>query len=336
MTYTELLPAADATPANPLWHKLRAAGIGSSEIAAVLGISPWDSPFSLYWQKVNGWSTPDNPEMAAGRRAEQVVADWYLEVADPLENTVLERAGLYASDARPWQLATPDRLIYSQCDACDGNGFEPDGLICGHCKGSLVDGPLLGLLECKYVIGGWDGWGETGTDEVPVHYRAQALWQADVLDASEVFIAAWHGADLRVFRIHRDERDLHVMRTAGERFMHRLAVGDIPDVDGHNETIRALKTLHPSIEDRKEEVTQVTADGYRRARALKARTAATADLWEARLRAEMGNARRAVSPEGVFVASRSIYELGGEDYELHALDGVAPLVDKLNPARSKK
>ena len=51
------------------------------------------------------------------------------------------------------------------------------------------------------------------------------------------------------------------------------------------------------------------------------RSAAVADLWEARLRAEMGNARRAVCGDR-FVASRSIYELGGEDYDLHALDGI--------------
>jgi hypothetical protein len=213
-------------------------------------------------------------------------------------------------------MATPDRLL---CDRDDL--WEP--------------GAMVGALECKYVIGGWDGWGESGTDEIPVHYRAQALWQADVLEVPEVFVAAWHGADLRVFRIRRDERDVRVMRAAGERFMHRLAVGDAPNVDEHTATLRALKALHPDLDDREQEVSAATADGYRRARALKARTAAAADLWEARLRVEMGNARRAAAG-GRFVASRSIYELGGEDYDLHALDGISPVVDRLNPARSKK
>jgi hypothetical protein len=214
-------------------------------------------------------------------------------------------------------MATPDRLL---CDRDDL--WEP--------------GAMVGALECKYVIGSWDRWGQDGTDTVPVHYRAQALWQADVLGLWAVHIAAWHGAELRIYRICRDERDLRVMRAAGERFMHRLAVGDVPDVDEHTATLRTLKALHPSLDDRTQQVSQATADGYRRSRALKTRTAAAADLWEARLRVEMGDARRAESPEGLFVASRSIYELGGEDYELHALDGVSPLVDKLNAARSKK
>src|SRR5690242_18272977 len=113
MTAVELLPPHEAKPSNPEWLKLRRAGISASEIAAVVGLSPWQSPFSLYWTKVEGWETESNAEMSAGTRAEPVIADWFADECDPLENLVVCPAGLYASAERPWALATPDRLL---CD----------------------------------------------------------------------------------------------------------------------------------------------------------------------------------------------------------------------------
>jgi putative phage-type endonuclease len=322
VTAVELLPPAEATPDNPQWHKLRRAGVTASEIAAVLGISPWESPFSLYWHKEEGWEVESNPEMNAGHRAEPVIADWFADECDPLENLVICRAGLYAHPDRPWQLATPDRLL---CDPQMHDDPFPGEL---DWTWPHPNENIWTLLECKYLIGGWDGWGEPGTDDVPVHYRAQCLWQLDVLGVDEVYLAAWHGAEFRTYVVRRDEKDLRVMRTAGAAFMDRLAAGDPPPLDGHTATVRTLKALHPSIEDREQEISPATAEGYRRARALKARASAMADVFEARLRAEMGPARRAVS-DGRFLASRSIYERAG--YTV----GVAT-IDKLNPARSKK
>ena len=335
MTYTQLLAAAQARPENPEWHRLRSEGVTASEIAAVMGISPWNSPFSLYWQKANGWSEPENPEMAAGRRAEPVIADWYLEVADPLDVLKMERAGLYASVERPYQIATPDRLLYSQCDECDGSGYcwikryGYQQTACEDCIGTGVAGPVLAPLECKYVIGSWDGWGPSGSDIIPVHYRAQALWQADVMDVDETQVAAWHGAELRVYRIGRDDGDLAVMRAEAELFLNRLAAGEVPPLDGHEATLRTLKALHPDLEDREQTISPATAEGYRRARALKQRAEKMCDRFEVRLRAEMGAAARAVDAAGRKVASRSLFTVA--ESVRAAYD-----VDRLNPARSPK
>src|SRR5262245_52949583 len=59
------------------WLEARRKGIGASEIAAVLGISPWESPFSLYWRKVNGWDYEPSSEMEWGTRLEPVIAEKY-------------------------------------------------------------------------------------------------------------------------------------------------------------------------------------------------------------------------------------------------------------------
>ncbi|MDG4792204.1 YqaJ viral recombinase family protein, partial [Micromonospora sp. WMMD1102] len=117
MTAVELLPAAEATPDNPRWHELRRAGVTASEVAALVGISPWDSAFSLYHRKANGWEVEDNEDLSNGRRCEPVIAEWW---ADTHPDAVVCPAGLYASQARPWQLATPDRLVHMACPCCDG------------------------------------------------------------------------------------------------------------------------------------------------------------------------------------------------------------------------
>lgn len=330
MSYTELLPPSEAVPSNPEWHKLRAGGVSASEIAAVLGLSPWESPFSLYWSKVNGWDQDDNDQMRAGRYAEDAIADWYADVCDPHENLRVLRAGLYASVERPWQLATPDRLIHMVCAECDGLGDYGNPFnLCNQCHGSGIElgAAPTALLECKYVIGGWDGWGEASTDDVPVYYRAQCLWQLDVMGVDEVHLAAWHGADFRVYIIRRDEKDLRVMRTAAERFLKRIADQDPPDVDQHTATIRTLKQLHPGLDDREQEIASTTAEGYRRARALKRHAEDLCNRFEARVRAEMGDARQAVSG-GRKVASRSIFDVAETVRQGYT-------VDRLNPSRSK-
>jgi putative phage-type endonuclease len=327
-----VLPAGAS---EDVWLAERRKGIGASEIAAVLGISPWDSPFSLHWRKREGWEAEVNDEMRVGTLVEPVVAEWWAAECDPLENLTVTPAGLYASADRPWQLATPDRLVYPVCPDCDGVGLAGDldhGL--GPCTCSPVGcGPLAAVLECKWTAT-WDGWGEPGTDEIPVYYRTQVLQQCDVMDVHDWYLAVLGPGGFRAYRGRRDERDLVLMRAAGERFMDRLVAGDAPDVDGHAATIRVLKQLHPSIEDVDVDVPVELAEGYRRARALRSRADKLVDRYEARIRSALGGGRRAVCA-GRLVASRSIYEQTGDGAELLALDGEWPTVDRLNPGRAK-
>jgi len=322
MSAVELLAPGEAGPDNPAWHKLRRDGVTASEIAAVLGISPWDSPFSLYWQKVNGWATDDNDLMSTGRRVEPVVADWWAETVGG-DVMYARPAGLYAHPERSWQLATPDRLVWQ---------FIRPGV-----------GRLISVLECKWT-GSWDGWGDAGTDDIPVYYRAQVLWQIDVLGVNEGHLAVLGPGGFRAYGpIRRDEQDLTVMREAARRFLDRLAASDAPDVDEHSATLATLKRLHPDLVDAEAEISPATAAGYRRARALKSAAERLCARFEARLRAEMG-ANRVAMHDGSKVASRSIYDtdridskrLREEQPDIAAAYTNTSTTDRLTPARSKK
>jgi hypothetical protein len=81
MTAVELLPPAEAVHGNERWYELRRAGVTASEIAALMGISPYESPFNLYWSKVNDWRWDGNEYTSAGRHLEDAIADWWMATA---------------------------------------------------------------------------------------------------------------------------------------------------------------------------------------------------------------------------------------------------------------
>lgn len=314
------------------WLAARRQGIGASEIAAVLGISPWESPFSLYWRKIHGWEIDVTDEMRAGLLLEPAIAEWFTTECDPHENLHVTDGGLYAHRDRPWQLATPDRLIRQPCPRCDGDGDVPLGFTgesdtCPDC-GGWGHGEVDAVLELKFVAHSWDGWGEAGTDDIPVHYRAQVLWQCDVMGVGEWFLAALGPGGFRSYRGHIDEKDLRVMRAAGQRFMDRIAANDPPPLDDHSATLVAVKRLHPDLTDDVAEVAAETAALYRRACQLVRSAERLKASAEAKLRTAMGSARRA-EHDGAFVASRSIYGVAESVRKAY-------IVDRLNPARERK
>lgn len=328
MTAVELLPPGTG-PQDERWHQARRQGVTASEIAVVMGISPYESPFSLYWQKVNDWRWDGNEYTSAGQHLEDAIADWWMAERGKALGLTDGMAGLYANADRPWQIATPDRMLYTPCSACAGRGgagFDP----CSDCMmaGYLPD-DLAALLECKWVAYSWDGWGEPDTDEVPVHYRAQALWQLDVLGVDEVHFAALGPGGFRSYLVRRDEDDLVLMHKAAAEFMARLEAGDPPPLDSHTATLGALKKLYPAVGTGEVEVSPELATKYRVARAAKKVAEERIAECEAEIRYLLEeDCGRAVC-NGKLVASRSVYERAA--YEVKATT-----IDKLNPGRTKE
>ncbi len=321
----ELLPAG-VGPDQPEWHEVRRRGIGASEIAIVMGLSPFESPFSLWWRKREGWQVEVTDAMRTGTRLEPAIAGWW---ADEHEDLVVVRCGMYAHPDRPWQTASPDRLVHMPCPACDGSGF-----LCPDCMGTSIGEPAHVVLECKWTST-WDGWGDEGTDDIPIYYRCQVYQQCDVMGVDEWHLAALGPGGFRAYHGRRNERDLALMREYGRRFMASLDAGEQPDIDdGHPATIATLKALHPSIDDIDIEVPVEFAEGYRRARTLRARADALVDRYEARARDMLGDAHRLVVGKKL-VVSRSIYDQWSDMAELDSLDTDRATVDKLNPGRAK-
>ncbi|MGA5635018.1 YqaJ viral recombinase family protein [Streptomyces lydicamycinicus] len=204
-------------PGSEEWHAARRSGIGGSEIAAVLGVSPHESPFSL-WHRKQGLIAPieESEEMYWGKVHEPGICRRFAELHP---EHPLNIAPTYAAAARRWQIANPDRI------------WGPD------------------LLEAKTARGA-DGWGEPGTDEIPVHYRAQCLQYLDVLQRRRCWVAVLiAGSEYREYLVEYDPAEAQILRDAGEDFMASLAAGDRPAIDGHTSTYQAIKALPDGLDD---------------------------------------------------------------------------------------
>lgn len=322
MTAIELLAPGEARPDNPRWHELRRAGVTASEVAVVMGLSPYDSPFNLYWSKTNDWRWGGNEYTGVGSHLEDAIADWWLiEHGAPMDLTTMH-AGLYAHPDRPWQLATPDRIVID------------------------VWGTDVALLECKWVAQSWDGWGEEGTDDIPVYYRCQGLWQADTLGVDEVHFAVLGPTGFRAYLVRRDERgeaDLVLMRAAALDFVRRIRESDPPPLDSHSATVGALKRLYPSVGTGEVEVSAELAVKYRVARAAKKVAEERIAECEAEIRYLLEEDCGRAVQGGQTVALRSVFgqrridstRLRKEQPEIADAYTSVTTVDKLTPGRAK-
>ncbi|MFE7485547.1 YqaJ viral recombinase family protein [Streptomyces sp. NPDC057552] len=222
-------------PGTPEWHAARANGIGGSEIAAVLGISPHESRFSLWHRKQGNISPVDeSPQMYWGKRHEPTICDEFT-LRHP-ELLVLP-SGTYAADDTPWWIANPDRL-----------GFTADG--------------DLEVIEAKTAYDDHE-WGDEGTDQIPVHYKAQVRWYCHALGARRARVAVLIGlSDYREYIVEPDPADTDLMRTAAKAFMDSLAADTAPPIDGHTATYQAIKEIPDGMEDVDVQVDHATARRY--------------------------------------------------------------------------
>jgi putative phage-type endonuclease len=272
------------------WLAARRKGVTASEIAVIMGLSPYSSPYALYHQKLGILgSADDNAAMERGRALEPHIADKFGSLHPDLA-ALGDGRELYAHPARGWQMATPDRLVFP------------------------YHGPFqapVAVLECK-VDGGSSDWGEPGTDEIPVHYRCQALWQMDVMGVGTAHVAClrvqqW---DLCEYVIELDDAaraDLKLMRTEALDFLARLELGDVPDLDWRPATIAALKSMHPNEGTEDVGIRRSLVIQYQAAVRHAERAGRRKDEMTARMLAAIGDGRAAVDCRtGDVVATRSV------------------------------
>src|SRR3954453_14820737 len=88
-------------PGSPEWLR----ELTASKVAAVLGLSPWQSRFSLWYRMSGGLpEEPQTPAQSTGDHREAGVAAW---VADEFD-LYLDPGGCWRNRERPWQVASPD------------------------------------------------------------------------------------------------------------------------------------------------------------------------------------------------------------------------------------
>jgi putative phage-type endonuclease len=273
------------------WLRVRNTGIGASEIATALGIGNpnWGSPYELYQRKRGELiDVRDNAAMEWGRNLEATIIKRFLKCHPEFRDNPCLTGRLYRSKERAWQLATPDAVVFDTRPM-----FMQDRL----------PAPLL-RVNNSYAVpvvvqvktgSKREGWGEEGSDEIPVYYRAQVLQEMDVVGADVAWVPVlFNGREYREYRVRRHERDLNVLRTRGADFWRRVEEGNPPPVDGSVASLRALRDL--GLEPEKQaQVPLELAQKLARAKRLVDRTEALHDRIEAQLREAMGDAEVAMA-----------------------------------------
>jgi putative phage-type endonuclease len=266
------------TPADPAWHQARAGKLTGSRLAAVLGLSPWESPYSL-WCEMTGLTLPPEQtnEMARGHYLEPAVAAWF---ADQHPDWEIFGAGTYVHRDRPQHLANPDRLIRHH--------RLPDSMPVG-----WYDIEVGALLEIKTDADG-SGWGEPGTDEIPLYYRTQVQWYMDVLGLPRAHLAVLGGRlQFAEYVVDYDPADAAILRAAADEFLDSLLWQEMPDLDAHPATYEAVKRLHPDIGDEDIDLDDETAAEFLACLAESKSSEARSTAAKTRLAAAMGTAKRA-------------------------------------------
>lgn len=265
------------------WLAARRTGIGASEIAMVLGLAPgdWGSPFSLYWRKKLGTVAEMNEAMEWGHRHETTIAEKFF---DQHQEFYEKRAGLYRHPDHAWMLATPDRIAQPL-------DFGP---------------PELVQIKTGYS---WDGWGDPGTDQIPIYYRVQVQQEMAVYGARRCWVPVLVGGNsYREYVVDYDQGDVDTIVAAGEAFMALLDAGTPPAIDGSAATTSTLRELHPSVIDEPVTIPLELADRYAQRRALLADAKAAYEETSNQVLALIGDCRSAVA-DGRKVATRSVSDV---------------------------
>lgn len=137
------------------WLDGRGRGIGGSEAAAAIGMSPWQTPIDL-WKLKLGVSAPKdlsgNSAVAQGVRMEPILRDFFASLHPELTIEHHPYDILYQEE-RPWLFATLDGELL------DGNGRR-------------------GILEIKTgTPNGKTGWEKWANGQMPDHYFIQCCHQ---------------------------------------------------------------------------------------------------------------------------------------------------------------
>ena len=159
------------------WLKERQKGIGGYDVAAILGMSPWRTPYQVWEEK----TTPidetaaedDRPALYWGRVLEAPIRQAY---ADKTGRTVTKPAEAFVSSKYPFMRANLD-------------GIADDGRV----------------VEFK-TSSKSDGWGEVGTDEIPDYYMTQVQHYLAVTGVKTADVAVLIGGnDFRIYTVEADE-----------------------------------------------------------------------------------------------------------------------------------
>lgn len=220
--FFELIRVTDGD--RSAWLDVRRKGVGGSDVAAIMGLSKYRSPYEV-WAEKSGLMEQDDisnkPQVMWGNILEPVVGEHY--ASEHPKRKVRRVNAVLRSLSRPWAQASLDYEVRDE-----ERGW--------------------GVLEIKTaglrVADDWD-------DGVPVYYQTQVMHYLSVTGREFADVAVLIGGnDYREFRIERDRDDIRAVEKAVDDFWRvNIEGGKEPDATGIGGEPRAILMNHKDHAD---------------------------------------------------------------------------------------
>lgn len=166
------------------WLEYRRKGIGGSDAAAVLGISPFRTGRDLYYDKLNIVTADDAEnwvQLEVGTLLEPLVAKIF---AHKTGYKIYRRPFMFRHPQYPWMLADLDYMV------------------------ELPDGTSA-ILEIKTTnYNAKDNWWYNGEEIVPIYYESQGRHYMAVMNIDRVYFCCLYGNSEDEAIIRRIDRDM--------------------------------------------------------------------------------------------------------------------------------
>lgn len=195
----------------------RKKGLGATDCAAVMGLSPYKTPYEL-WLIKTGRAEEDTilseDRLRLRHAHEETIAQEY----EIQKGVKLRRANVTRVHKRlPFMLCNLDRVVEGQRK----------------------------IVECKSSTGFMRHiWGENGSDEAPLHYILQVQHQFSVTEYEEGDIAALIDIDdYRIYPTPRNDKIIAKIEGECERFWVEHVLADLPPAPT---TRNDLKLMYPT------------------------------------------------------------------------------------------
>lgn len=210
------------------WLTLRQSGIGGSDIAAIIGVSPYATAYDIYQSKTQ----PVNEEA-------NEFAYWGTVLEDTVAREFSKRSGLKIQNVNflmrhpeyRWAIANIDRAIINP--AIKGNVRFKDG--------KLTTDQIVEIKTASEYVG--KNWGNEDSDEVPDQYQCQAQWYMGVTGVEVCHMAVLIGGNkYRQYKIERHQDFIDYLFEAAESFwINNVLAGVEPDAT----TLQNAKDKYP-------------------------------------------------------------------------------------------
>jgi putative phage-type endonuclease len=228
------------------WLERRRNGIGGSDVAAILGLSPYAGPFDVWMEKLGkreadeGETEGEKKQKNRGNVLEPAVANWYAAELD-CAVAAIPQAMLPLRGEASWMTGSPDRMAIPS---------------------TLWDLSIEEVLESNEAWGmeaktarSLDGWGESGTDIIPVYYMTQCVWYMAITKKARWDLAVYFPFydDFRWYTIKRDLSTENAIVKRVTEWRERHIVGqEMPEIDGSEGAAKYLIDTYrvPRLPDR--------------------------------------------------------------------------------------